>query len=116
MLLEVDPIKLLELGLVGRIPTLRTRRQSHPPTAVQPFKRPQRRRLRVRLAPRLGPRTRQPLQLAERGRVDKAVPRLRVRFGHVGSLLVPFFTGRLTWRSLFRGLALDDRPPVLDMP
>jgi hypothetical protein len=46
VLLQIDPIQLFELRLIGRIPVRRTRRQRHTPPTVQPLERPQRRRLR----------------------------------------------------------------------
>jgi hypothetical protein len=68
----------------------------------------------LRLPPRLRPRTSKTLQLAQRGRVDEAVPRLSVRFAHLGSLPVQFFTGRLTLRSAAQSVMPHDRPPCLD--
>src|SRR3954465_6144158 len=59
VLLQEGTIQLLEprLCLVGWIPARRTRRERLPPSAIQPFQRPDRRRLRLRLTARLGVRT-----------------------------------------------------------
>ena len=54
VLLQIDPVQLLELRLVGRIPVRRTRRQRDPPPPIQPLQRPQRRRLRLRRRPDRG--------------------------------------------------------------
>jgi hypothetical protein len=87
------------LRLVGRIPARRARRQPRPAAIPsQPFQRPERRRLSRSLPTR--PRT-----------------RLWVRFAHQGSLLVPFFTGRLTRRSVgVEGFIADPPTPCLERP
>ena len=74
MRLQIGPVQLLEGRLVGRVPAGWTRRERLPSSAIQPFQRPDRRRLRLRLPPRLGVRPRKPLQLLERDRVDLALP------------------------------------------
>jgi hypothetical protein len=87
VLLQVDPIQLLELRLVGRIPVRRTR--WHPPPSTIPresFERPQRRRLRLRLPPR----TSKPLQLPKGVRVDVPVTRHQRAVSGRGQFLPSF--------------------------